>query len=172
MGSSATITITGKVPSTGLVYATVQLSYGFIPTKGYTNNNNNAINNNNPSKNVPQLQPYTFSFNTITGDTTQSDTQTIKSENAFFTCIPGFCGIVTNSQGIPVQGVTVQIFYGTSTTQLLATVYTNQYGFYYYPYTLTGTNSAKFTILLPTYNLKQTVTLSPGGFNTASFVIP
>ncbi|TMI67578.1 hypothetical protein E6H16_03130 [Candidatus Bathyarchaeota archaeon] len=88
------------------------------------------------------------------------------------TCIPGFCGIVTNSQGIPVQGVTVQIYYGTSTTQLLATVYTNQYGFYYYPYTLTGSTSAKFTILLPTYNLMQTVTLSPGGFTVSAFVVP
>src|SRR2546425_2509888 len=150
MSSFATLTLTGKVPSTGLVYLTVQLSYGLKPTTGYTNNNNNAINSNSPSKNVPQLQSYTFSFNTVTGDTTQSDSQIVKSENAFFTCIPGFCGIVTNSQGTPVQGVKVQIYYGTSTTQLLATVYTNQYGFYYYPYTLTGTTTAKFTILLPT----------------------
>src|SRR2546425_6348269 len=171
MGAFASITITGKVPTTGLVYATVQLSYGLKPTTGYTNNDNNAINSN-PGKNVPQLQSYIFSFNTVTGDTTQSDSQTIKSENAFFTCIPGFCGIVTNSQGSLVQGVTVQIYYGTSTTQLLATVQTNQYGFYYYPYTLTGTASAKFTILLPNYSLKQTVTLSPGGFTVSAFVIP
>jgi len=171
MGAFASITITGKVPTTGLVYATIQLSYGLKPTTGYTNNNNNAINSN-PGKNVPQLQSYIFSFNTVTGDTTQSDSQTIKSENAFFTCIPGFCGIVTNSQGTPVQGVKVQIYYGTSTTQLLATVYTNQYGFYYYSFTLTGTTSAKFTILLPTYNLQQTVTLSPGGFTLSAFVIP
>ena len=172
MGSLATITLSGKVPSTGLVYATVQLSYGLNPTTGYTNNSNNAVNSNNPSKSVPQLQSYTFSFNTVAGDATQSDTQTIKSENVFFTCIPGFCGIVTNSQGTPVQGVTVQIYSGSTTSQLLATVYTNQYGFYYYAYTLTGTTSAKFTILLPGYNLKQTVSLSPGGFTVASFVIP
>src|SRR2546422_9642816 len=32
--------------------------------------------------------------------------------------------------------------------------------------------SAKFTILLPNYSLKQTLTLSPGGFNIPAFTIP
>jgi len=170
MGSYTTITITGKVPSSGLVYATVQLRYGFSSITGYTNNNNNAVNNNNPSKNVPQLQTYAFSFSAITGDSSQHDTQPIQSENVFATCIPGFCGIVVNSQGFPVQGVAVQIY--ASSGQLLATVYTNQYGLYYYSYALTGTSSARFTIQLPAYNLKQTVTLFPGSFVAANFVVP
>jgi hypothetical protein len=170
MGSYVTITITGKVPSTGLVYATIQLGYGFKSTTGYTDNNNAAVNTNSPSKNVPQLQSYTFSFKTVTGDTSQLDTQSVQSENVFVTCIPGFCGIVLNSQGLPVQGVAVQIY--SSTNKLLGTVYTNQYGLYYYSYTLTGKSSAKFTIQLPAYNLKQTVTLSPGSFAVAIFVVP
>jgi hypothetical protein len=170
MGSYTTITITGKVPSTGLVYASVQLAYGFSSTTGYTNNNNNAVNNNSPSKNVAQLQSYAFSFNTVTGDSSQFDTRTIQSENVFVTCTPGFCGIVVNSQGLPVQGVAVQIY--TSSGQLLSTVYTNQYGLYYYAYTLAGTSSAKFTIQLPAYSLKQTVTLSPGSFAVTNFVVP
>jgi len=94
----------------------------------------------------------------------------VQSENVFKGCGKGFCGMVTDSQGTPVQGVSVQIY--SLTGQLLGTVTTDQYGFYSYSYTLLGTNLATFTVMLPGSNLQQTVTLALNSFTVANFTIP
>ena len=168
MGSFVTITVSGTVPSTGLVYVTIHLNYGFKGTTGYSDVSNNAVNTDT-SKNVPQLQSYTFSFNTVVG-VPQGDTQTIQSENVFKGCAKGFCGMVMDSQGTPVSGATVQVF--SSSGQLLGTVQTDQYGFYSIPYTLLGTNLATFTIAVPSYSLQQTVTLAVDTFTVTNFTTP
>lgn len=168
MGSFVTITVSGTVPSTGLVYVTIHLNYGFKGATGYSDVSNNAVNTDT-SKNVPQLQSYTFNFNTVVG-VPQGDTQTIQSENVFKGCANGFCGMVMDSQGTPVSGATVQVY--SSTGQLLGTVQTDQYGFYSISYTLIGTNLATFTIAVPTYNLQQTVTLAVDTFTVTNFTTP
>jgi len=168
MGSFTTITVSGTVPSTGLVYVTIHLSYGFKGVTGYTDVSNNAVNTDT-SKNVPQLQSYTFSFNTVVG-APQGDSQTIQSENVFKGCAKGFCGMVMDSQGTPVSGAPVQVY--SSTGQLLGTFQTDQYGFYSIPYTLLGTNLATFTIAVPTYNLQRTVTLAIDTFTVTNFTTP
>jgi len=168
MGSFVTITVSGTVPSTGLVYVTIHLNYGFKGATGYLDVSNNAVNTDT-SKNVPQLQSYTFSFNTVVG-VPQGDTQMIQSENVFKGCAKGFCGMVMDSQGTPVSGATIQVY--SSTGQLLGTVQTDQYGFYSIPYTLLGTDLATFTIAVPAYNLQQTVTLAIDTFTVTNFTTP
>jgi len=168
MGSFVTVTVSGTVPSTGLVYVTIHLEYGFKGVTGYTDVSNNAINTDT-SKNVPQLQSYTFSFNTAVG-VPQGDSQTVQSENIFKGCAKGFCGMVMDSSGTPTSGATVQVF--SSSGQLISAVQTDMDGFYMIPYTLLGTNLATFTIAVPAYNLQQTVTLALDAFTVTNFSTP
>src|SRR2546425_338156 len=169
MGSFVTLTVSGTVPATGLVYVTIHLDYGFKKFTGYVDTNDNAINTN-LRWTVPQLQSYTFSYNTLVGNPTQTDSQTVQSENVFKGCGKGFCGVVTDSQGTPVQGVSIQIY--NLTGQLIGTVTTDQYGFYSFSYTLLGTNLATFIVMLPGHNIQQTVTLALNSFTVANFTIP
>ena len=169
MGSFVTLTVSGTVPATGLVYVTIHLDYGFKKFTGYVDTNNNAVNTD-PRWTVTQLQSYTFSYNTLVGNPTQADSQTVQSENVFKGCGMGFCGMVMDSTGTPVNGATVQV-YG-SNGLLIGTVQTDQYGFYSIPYTLLGTNLATFTIAIPAYNLQQTVTLAVDTFTVTNFTTP
>src|SRR3989441_3281788 len=169
MGSFVTLTVSGTVPATGLVYVTIHLDYGLKTFTGYVNTNNNAVNTDS-RRTVPQLQSYTFSYNTLVGNPTQTDSQTVQSENVFKGCGKGFCGVVTDSQGTPVQGVSIQIY--NLTGQLIGTVTTDQYGFYSFSYTLLGTNLATFIVMLPGHNIQQTVTLALNSFTVANFTIP
>src|SRR2546425_631300 len=169
MGSFVTLTVSGTVPATGLVYVTIHLDYGLKTFTGYVNTNNNAVNTDS-RRTVPQLQSYTFSYNTLVGNPTQTDSQTVQSENVFKGCGKGFCGVVTDSQGTPVQGVSIQIY--SLTGQLIGTVTTDQYGFYSFSYTLLGTNLATFIVTLPGYNIQQTVTLALNSFTVANLTIP
>jgi len=81
---------------------------------------------------------------------------------------PSFAGIVTDNSGNPVQGVKVQI-YGPD-GKLLATVYTDEDGWYMYNYKHTG-KAANFTIKLPDYKQSKTVTLKANSFVVVNFTI-
>jgi 5-hydroxyisourate hydrolase-like protein (transthyretin family) len=81
----------------------------------------------------------------------------------------GFGGLVTTSDGTPVKGVKIQIY--DSSGKLLATVYTDEDGWYMYNYKWTG-KAATFTIKLPAYNLKQSVTLKANAFAFVNFTVP
>ncbi|MEM2130862.1 MAG: carboxypeptidase-like regulatory domain-containing protein [Candidatus Bathyarchaeia archaeon] len=128
------ITISGTVPDSGLVYVTVHLDYGLKKTVGYTpDGDKNAQHSTTPITNGGS---YAFSYATFDGSTeTQIDTQTIKNENVFKRD-PGFAGIVTDSSGNPIQGVEVKI-YGPD-GKLLATVCTDEDGWYFFNYKHTG----------------------------------
>src|SRR5439155_22431434 len=76
-------------------------------------------------------------------------TQTIQNNNAFKKD-PGIGGLVLyNSDGDPVPNVTVKIY--DSSNKLLATVSTDQDGWYTWQYKYTG-KAAMFTVKLPAYN--------------------
>jgi hypothetical protein len=82
---------------------------------------------------------------------------------------PGFVGLVTDSEGNPIKGVKVQI-YGPD-GKLLATVYTDKDGWYFYNYKYTG-KAATFTIKLPEYNKTATVTIKSNSLTKTDFIIP
>ncbi len=69
----------------------------------------------------------------------------------------------------PVPNVKVQIY--DSSNALLATVYTDQDGWYMWQYKYTG-KAATFTVNLPVYNLAQAVTLKSNGFLVVNVTLP
>jgi hypothetical protein len=68
-----------------------------------------------------------------------------------------------------VQGVTVRI-HGPD-GKVLATITTDQDGWYVYTYKYTG-KAATFTIELPAYVLSQSVTLKSNGYAVVNFTVP
>jgi hypothetical protein len=160
-----TITVSSKGTYAGsFVYINVHMDYGLKKNIGDLNKNGNSdatsedlsvikIHNNNP---------YLFS---VSGPGSFASTDTIYNVNVFKRD-PGFGGLVLNANGDPVAGVKVQIY--DSSNKLLATVYTDEDGFYMYNYKHTG-KAATFTIKLPTYNLKQSVTVKANSFALANF---
>jgi hypothetical protein len=155
-GSTPTITVTGTVPASGLVYITVHLDYGL---KGYDFNKGpprtfngfnsyDALLSTNTALVINNGQSYAFSTaEDLISSFTLNSINTFKKD-------PGFAGVVLDSTGNPVAGVTVQIY--DPKGKLLATVITDEDGFYSYQYKYTG-SPATFTIKLPAYNLSQSV---------------
>ena len=56
-------------------------------------------------------------------------------------------------------------------TKLVATVYTDQDGWYQWAYKYTG-KAATFTVKLAAYGASQSVTLKSNGFLVVSFTVP
>ena len=162
--ADAMITISGAVPYSGLVYVTIHLDYGFKGTVGYTNNGNNDAVSQSSGTIIPNLGSCAFSYAV---GSPPVDRQPIENENVFKRD-PGFAGIVTDSSGNPISGVEVQIY--SPTGSLLATVYTDEDGFYSYHYKHTG-KAATFTIELPDYGTQQSVTLKANSFVVVNFQI-
>lgn len=73
--------------------------------------------------------------------------------------------MLKSGSGDPVANVRVQIYQGT---QLKATVYTDQDGWYMWTYKYTG-KPATFTVKLPAYGLSQMVTLRANCFLVVNF---
>ena len=71
-----TVTVSGVVPSTGLVYVTVHLDYGVKGTSGYQQGNDGSAAS--PSTTVANMQSYDFSINGATADLAK-----ICSQNVF-----------------------------------------------------------------------------------------
>jgi hypothetical protein len=155
-----TVTVTSKGAYSGFVYITVHLDYRLKGSRGYTKTLNDATGTTTP---VNDLTTYTFS---VAGALEDSDA--VENKNVF-KHDPGFGGLVTDSQGNPVKGVKVQI-YGPD-GKLIATVYTDEDGWYMYNYKWTG-KAATFTVKLPDYKQSKSVTLKANGFVVVNFVIP
>jgi hypothetical protein len=154
----------------GFVYITIHADYGYKKTEGgyEKDGNNNAIKtkpNIEPAKNVIDNTLYTFS---VEGPSTFVSEDTISNWNVFKRD-PGFVGQVTDSEGAPVEGVKVTIY--DPSNKLIATVYTDKDGWYFYNYKYTG-KAATFTIKLPEYNLKTSVTIKSNSMTVTNFIVP
>ena len=156
-------TITPNDGYSGPVYITIHLDYGYKKTLGGLSKEvgNNALG----SVNIYDLTDYTFS---VSGPESWTDSDTVQNRNVF-KCDPGFVGLITDSEGNPIEGVKVQI-YGPD-GKLLATVYTDKDGWYFYNYKYTG-KAATFTIKLPEYNKTATVTIKSNSLTKTDFIIP
>jgi len=169
-GQEVLVTIQCPATSSGLAYITKHLDYGLKGQTGFalvskaSNNAGCAALPPSPPSNwcthsIPEHQSYLFDVPTI-------GSETIYSTN-LFKKDPGFGGLVTQS-GTPVQNVKVQIF-GPSGI-LLKTVYTDQDGWYSYPYKHTA-KSATYTITLPEHNQSKTVIVKSNGLALVDFQI-
>ncbi len=155
-GTMVTVTVSGSFPSSTLAYVMIHLDHGLKGTSGYTEGGalgNDAVS---PSLTVADLGTYTFSIST--GGVT--DTQTIQNENVF-KHDPGIAGLVLDSAGTPVKNTRVLIY--DSNNILIATVYTDQDGFFSYIFKYTG-HPTTFTVRIPAYNIVQSITLKSNGF--------
>jgi hypothetical protein len=156
MGSTVTVTFTvgsGGLPS-GSYWFAIHLNYGL---KGfdYTKSGSNAIAATGPSVTILNGQTYTFS-NSV------SASSTISSSNVFYKD-PGFIGVITNSAGTPISGVSVKISIGGS---MKVVVYTDQNGVYQYQYTYSGPKTT-YTITATYGTATKTVT---GSLTTKSLI--
>jgi hypothetical protein len=155
--------VISDVDYSGFLYITVHVDYGLKKTGGYDNIDGSAVN----SVEIENYGDYEFSF-AIDGNSL--DTQTIQNMN-LFKHDPGFMGIVSDEMGNPLEGRTVRI-YGPD-DELLATLNTNEDGFYSFYYKHKG-RQAYYTIEVETMGglkLSQQVLLKSNKFAVVNFEI-
>jgi len=157
-----TLTISGSVPDSGQVYVIVHLDYGLKKTVGYNKDIENNAEKPITEDAIVDLTDCAFE---VGGDMT--DTQTIENENVF-EHDPGFAGLITlTGSGNPVPGQLVTIY--SSTGSLLATVTTDEDGFYFYGYKHKGKAN---TYTVEACGIKNVVTVKANGLVEVNFQIP
>jgi hypothetical protein len=138
-------------------YITIHLDYKYKGFSNCTKGLTDSASCLSPSSSGSIVSPKTYA--TI-------GTHTITSVNIFKND-PGIGGLFTQG-GNPVQGASVQIKDGSG--NMLATVTTDQDGWYMWNYKYTG-KAATFTVTLqPPYSGTQTVTLKSNSFLVVNFI--
>ena len=175
LGTTTGVDVSGFVPPSGLVYITIHLDYGLKKTAGWQQ----ALDGTTlqgPDSNLDGTldgfgdgvvyikggspgdvsgQDYTFSF--FYGPTLNS---TVYSVN-IFKKNPGVNGLTLRSSSAPKPGVAVQLLGPLG--NLIASTTTDADGFYSFPYKHVG-KAATYSVNLPAYRLKRSVTLKANGY--------
>lgn len=165
MSSSTTVTVSGVVPDTGVVYVTIHLDYGLKKTGGWMKGTQtlNPVNgllyynmtNSASGLTILGLQPYHFE-RTVGSDIVGTDPESYNAVKK----VNGFQGWVTSlDTGDPIAGVKVKIKdpYGV----VLGTVYTDENGYYRLRYN-TIKNGLIYTVKFPDYLTTFKVTRPKG----------
>ena len=121
LGSTVTITVSGSVPSSGMVYLTVHLNYG-LKGSSFGKSDDNATNPGTGQVVIPDDATYSFSVSA----SSLTDTQTIVSDNVFKQDRV-VAGIITDQMGSPVANISVSLF--DSGGNLVAMAFTDADGF-------------------------------------------
>jgi len=162
-----TVTVSGTIPSTGLLYVTIHLDYGLKKTGGWTKNGEKAVGSGaNTGITINEPQSYNFSFND--GSNTYTSTPTTVNE---FKKFAGFMGFVTVG-GNPAAGLQVRIFKPDGS--VLTTVTTDADGFYFYAYQHKA-KSATYKVRLLAYfpsTPEVSVIVKSNGFAVVNFTVP
>ena len=169
LGATTTVTVSGQIPATGLLYVTVHLNHGLKGTTGWSaadpNNDGqppfNAVGTS-PGITILNPQPYVFSYSGpgVADAKTASSTNTFKKN-------PGVNGLtLAAGTGEPRPAVTVELW-GPTGKRLLTAV-TDQDGFYMMNYKHTG-KAATYQVRVPAYGLRQNVTLKANGYAIVIF---
>jgi hypothetical protein len=167
-GNETTVTINLPDLPGGLAYINMHLDYGLKCTNNCTNNysknaSNDAIDATTQAVLIPDYQTYQF------GDST-SYNDTVQSLNVFKRD-PGIGGLVLGSDSDdPISSVKVQIYDSTG-SKLLATVYTDDDGWFMWQYKHTG-KPTTFVVKLPGFKLSQSVAMKSNGFVLVDFTVP
>jgi uncharacterized repeat protein (TIGR01451 family) len=175
LGESTTVTITGLVPDTGLVYVTIHLDYGLKKTGGWKPTGTTTVNPETGAKiadvsngtiTIHGYEEYDFSRE-VDGDIFETTPASYNEFKKF----AGFAGFVTETvanDGDPVEGVKVVIY--DPKGKLLTTIYTDADGYYMYPHKHTA-KAATYTVKLPDYGKSTAVTIKANGFAAVDFEI-
>jgi hypothetical protein len=170
LDATTVVSVTGTVPSTGLVYVTIHLDYGLKKSGGFTKD---ALTNAakhpafalaDSALTIADGQVYNqFSY---TDGGTQSGMDTPSSTNTFKKN-PGFANMtLANLTQNPKAGVKVQIYGPTG--KLLSTTVTDADGFAMFQYKHTG-KPANYTVKLPDLNVQKVVTMKANEFAITVF---
>jgi hypothetical protein len=157
-----TITVTGTVPESGLVYVTIHLDYGLKKEIDFTRSGGNDAVHTDPVKTIPDYNDYQFS---VSGD--MDDSQTVQNMNVFKKN-PGFGGIVTDALGNPIPYCTILIY--DSSGKLIGSAITDSDGYWFFYYKHTGKEET-FTVKIPMFGKEQKVPLKSNKFAEVNFVI-
>ncbi|MEM2130285.1 MAG: Ig-like domain-containing protein, partial [Candidatus Bathyarchaeia archaeon] len=161
--SGGTIELTDiEIPSTGLVYVTVHLDFGYKITPGWTPDGGlNAYLND--VKKIPNNDQYEFSY--AVGSLSYKATVSNVNE---FKKIPGFGGIVADSDGNGISGVTITVTVNGKTY----TTITNDDGFYLIAYKTGKEQSFTITATKNGYGSTQTGFIKANRFVVTNFSYP
>jgi hypothetical protein len=165
-GSSKTVTVSGVVPDTGLLYVTIHLDYGLKKTTSWAMDLADAQAPydalNAEFGEVLGEQSYAFSYTNGGG----GDTRNPKSFNEFKKN-PGSAGTATQKDtGNPKAGVRVELRNPTGT--VVQNSVTDSDGFFMMNYKHTG-KAAVYKVKLPDFAVEQSITLKANGFVIVNF---
>ncbi len=149
-----------EIPANGFAYINLHLDYGLKDTSGYTRGlNDSAVS---PDIAIPNQQAYTFIDNL-------EMTHTINSLNGFKKN-PGIGGPAASGSTLnPVANTRMDIY--DSNMKLLATVYTDEDGWYMWSYKYTGKATTFYVkATAQGYSKTQPVTLKANGFGVVNFL--
>jgi hypothetical protein len=172
LGSTTTVTVTGEVPASGLLYVTIHLDYGLKKTTAWKAVDSDGDGATDDARSdtlgltLTSPQAYTFSYRV---DGAPADTTSPASTNEFKRN-PGTAGqVLQASTGNPLAGVLVELVGPTGRVVGRAT--TDADGVYIISYKHTG-KTATYTVRLPNYGLSQKVALKANGFAIVTFDVP
>ncbi len=180
LGQVTTVTVSGKVPASGMAYVTIHLDYGlkksqpWKPTGTFTTNPvngaslgdlNNATGFGSGPVTIHGYEVYNFA-RTVGSDTSTSTPSSYNEIKKF----AGFLGFV-NQGDLIVQGATIKVY--SPTNALLTTLTTDVDGYYLFAYKHTA-KSATYKIVASYGTWTQTisVTVKANGFAAVDFEIP
>ncbi len=164
IGSTVTLTVSGTVPLSGMVYVNIHLNYG-LKGSFFGNSGSNATNSTTGMVIVPNGATYTFSA--TVGST--SNTQTVSSQNAF-KGDPGIAGIVLDQTGTPVANALVSLY--DSNGSLISITFTDRDGFFAFAFN--AAHKATFTVQVSLSNgatFSKTVTVKPNHLALLDFTV-
>ena len=179
LGTQTTVTVSGKVPATGLAYVTIHLDYGLKKTYDWkppvhlqsilSMAPRSLICGNKPyatgALTIHGYEVYNFS-RTVGGDTSASTPSSYNEIKKF----AGFLGFVFDKvTSNPIYNTKVTIY--DPAGKLLTTVYTDVDGYYMFPYKHTS-KSATYTVKVPNYNKSTAITVKANGFAGIDFQVP
>jgi hypothetical protein len=179
-GQNTTVTISGTVPESGLVYVTVHLDLVVKKTGSWKQTGTYTINPVTGASIADVINQAGFGSGPVTilgyenyafSRTADGGTATT-TPSSFneFKKFAGFLGFVTNKlTGDPVPGVQIKIY--DPKNALLTTQYTDADGYYLYPYKHTA-KAATYTVKAPAYNKSNSITVKANGFAPVDFEVP
>jgi len=164
LGSTVTITLSGNIPSSGMVYITIHLNYG-LKGSSFGRSGDDATNPSTGQVVIPDDASYSFSVSA----SSLTDTQTIVSENVFKQDRV-VAGIITDQIGSPVANIPVSLF--DSGGNLLAIEFTDADGFVGFHPHLSGKSTFTVESSLPDGTIiTQIVTVKPHHLEFLSFSV-
>jgi hypothetical protein len=164
LGSTVTITVSGSIPSSGMVYLTVHLNYG-LKGSSFGKSDDNATNPSTGQVVIPDDATYSFSV----GASSLTDTQTIVSENVFKQDRV-VAGIITDQMESPVANIPVSLF--DSGGNLVAMAFTDADGFVGFHPHVSGKSTFTVEFSLPDGTIiSEIVAIKPHHLEFLSFSV-